>query len=819
MRTAAVLALMLLLCVLPALPSASPEGASAREWTVSGPEDYADRTIYAEENITVAAGGKLSFDNVTLRFNSTPDAPLVLEVLAGGELVLRNSSLDTNGSGPYLVRALAGSKLSVSGCTIAHAGTCATEPALSGFLVAADLSYIDNSTFRDGAAGLWLWNCSPEIPDCQFLADGIGAVLDGSAARLARCRFSDPGGRDMLLLNGSGARASGTTLDASAVDVTDESSFLDICWDLSVTAAWDTGRPASGALVSVKPSDGPASLYQADQSGVAGRLPVRSATVTNAGLQHHGPFNISAESEGSSAWNVTDIDGDRDIHLTLDGTPPAITIDYPPEGAAINGTPRPASGTAWDPFQMSDQPGVSAVYARIDDGQWEPANGTGNWVFGLEGLPEGQHTLTARAWDLSGNSNQSSVRFEVDLTAPALAVWPPAGYLVSAQNLTVSIVTDGVTVLFNGTPVAGLAPGRPLEVNWSLETEGENAASVESLDAAGNTARATLLVVRDTTPPDVMFTSPPAFSVVNTTLTTVSGQSSDMHGIALVEWGTDRENWTRVNGTGEWSFPALLAEGQDTVYVRAVDNAGNAATAWLRIDVRLPDTTPPELRILYPEDGQTISMPEVEVTVRAADAGGVRSVQLSPDGSNWTNATEGGDWTGQLTLVPGNNTLRARAFDLSGNANSTAISVIYKPLPPDTTPPSLVVLYPPAGLKVTYGKLIVSGRASDPSGVASVELSTDGERWTPCVLTGEDWSGTVTLSGGHNTIRVRAADTAGNSAGATVSAVYERPAGPLLESTTLMLMLALVLLAVLALWLLVRARPEGGSGEPGDGEE
>jgi hypothetical protein len=316
-----------------------------------------------------------------------------------------------------------------------------------------------------------------------------------------------------------------------------------------------------------------------------------------------------------------------------------------------------------------------------------------------------------------------------------------------------------------------------------------------------------------------MFTSPPAFSVVNTALIAVSGQSSDMHGIALVEWGTDRENWTRVNGTGEWNFPALLVEGQNTVYVRAVDNAGNAATAWLRIDVRLPDTTPPELHILYPEDGQTVSTPEMEVTVRGADAGGVRSVQLSLDGASWTNATDGGDWTGRLTLVPGNNTIRARAFDLSGNANSTAISVVYTPLPPDNAPPSLVVLYPPSGLKVPYGKLVVAGRASDPSGVSSVEVSTDGKHWTACVLTGEDWSGTVTLSPGSSTIRVRATDTAGNQAQASVSAVYDRAAGPAIERTALALILVLVLLALLACWLLVRAHWKNGKAAPTPGTE
>ncbi len=799
--------LMLLLLALGIMTPHGWNGSSAagpREWVVSGPENLADLTLYIEENLTVAAGGRLVLDNTTLRFNSSEASPLVLEVLAGGELVLRNSTLDGNGSGPYLVRALPGSKLTVSGCTVAHAGTCATVPESSGFLVATALSSIDNTTFRQGAAGLYLWNCSPELSGCHFLADAAGAVLDGSNATLRRCRFEPGGGRGLLVWNGSRARALDTYLDRSAVSVANATSSLDILWSLTVTVVWDTGPPASGALVRVEPSDGPAVPYQADPDGRVAGIEACTATLTAGGPREHGPFNISAESEGRSAWNVTGIESEREVLLTLDRTPPEVTIGYPTEGASINGTPLPASGTAWDPYQLEDQPGILLVEARLDDGPWSAANGTGSWHFGLAGLPEGVHTLTVRAWDRAGNSNLSAVGFEVDLTAPSLDVWPPAGHLSAARNITVRITTDGTAVAFNGTPVQGLVPGRPLEVDWPLDVEGDNQAAVESLDAAGNVARAGLLVVRDTTPPGVRFTSPPGYSVVNTSLVTVAGASSDLHGIVLVEWGPDRENWTRVNGTSEWSFPALLTEGQNTVYVRATDAAGNTATGWLRLDLRSPDTTPPEVRILYPENGQGVASPSMDVTVRAADAGGVRSVQLSLDGANWTNATGQGDWTGRLSLSPGQNTILARAFDFADNLNLTTVSVVYTPPPPDTAPPALVVLYPPAGLRVSTGMIIISGRASDPSGVSSVEVSADGKSWRPCLLTGEDWSGTVQLAPGRNALRVRATDSLGNRAESSTIAVFDRPAGPAIGQSTFLLLLVLVLLALLSVWLLAR---------------
>jgi len=820
MRSAAFLSSLLVLGLLAPFPAAGPSDAEAREWVVSCPEDLADQVIYLEENLTIATGGRLALDNVSLRFNSTEGSPLVLEVLAGGELELRNSSLDSNGSGAYLVRAHSQSRLIVSGCTIDHAGTCATVPALSGFLIEAGSLSIRNSTFRYGAAGIYLLDVHVVPAYCQFIGNEIGAVVDGCGVGFQHCRFDGQTDRDLVLLNGSNGYAYDSDLQPSGVFVEDSASSFLLEWPLSVTVTWDDGRPASGAIVTVTPTNGSVYLRQANDTGMVFVL-VDSYLVLQNGTQYRGPFNITAESEGKSAWNVTDIDGGRDIYLTLDGTPPEINIDYPPAGARLNGTPPPASGAAWDPYPRNDSPGISLVEARLDDGPWAPANGTGSWSFGLAGLSEGVHTLTVRAWDFFNNSNQSSISFEVDLSPPALEVWPPAGYLSAARNITARITTDGVVVLFNGTPVPGLEPGRPLELDWPLELEGNNTAAVESLDAAGNTARQELLVVRDTIPPKVVFTFPPAYSVLNTSLVTLTGQSSDLHGIVLVEWGLDRENWTRADGTSEWSFPAILNEGPNTVYVMAMDGAGNTATGWLRLDVRLPDTAPPEVRILYPENGLEVASPSLDVTVRATDAGGIRSVRLNLDGADWTDASGPGDWTGRLTLALGNNTIRARAEDLSGNANSTSVVVVYTPPPPDTTPPALEILYPPAGLKVTYSKTVVSGRASDPSGVSSVEVSADGKNWSRCILTGEEWSGTVTLSPGKNTILVRATDGLGNQAPSSTVVEYLWPADPAAERTTFVLLLVLVMLALLAVWLLVRAPPgrRQGSHRPGHEEE
>jgi hypothetical protein len=804
----------------------APAGAAPgpREWTVSGPELRSNETIYLEENVTIEAGGRLVLDNASLLFNSSAPGALSLEVRAGGELVLMSSMLDQNGSEPYLVLALPGSKVTISSCTISHAGTCSTEPALSGVCIRTDLARIDNTTFRNNAAGICIKDASPTISYCLFQDDAVGALLDGSGATFDHCRFPVGGGNGAVLENGSRVLALDTDIDPSSVVVSDGASQLDVEWTVAVGVFWDDGRPAAGALVRVRPADAQDSLYQANSTGWAGGIGVTAFTVDSSKATDHGPFNISAELSGRMAWNITGIGSETELWLYLDATPPEVEIAYPSDGAILNISALEAHGRAWDPNSPHDTPDIGRVEAGVDAAPLAPASGTAEWSFNLSNLTEGNHTLTVRAWDLAGNSNESSARFEVDLSAPSLDVWPPFGYVTAGRSITVRILSDAASLFFDGRRLAGNIPGQPFETGWSLDSEGNNTAEVRALDAAGNSAAVGLLVVRDTVGPSITITSPPAFATLGTSVAVVTGRCADEHGVAAVEVSLDQANWTRCAGNSSWTATVVLAEGVEIIHIRATDALGNTNTSWLQLTVRLPDTAPPELLIQYPEDGQELADRLVEVTGRAADPGGVALVQVSLDNSTWVNATGTVSWQAELSLAPGNNTIFVRAFDRLGNANRTGLRVSYSPPPPDATPPSLDILYPPAGLKFTQSKAVVSGKATDPAGVVLVEVSVNGGNWSRCMLTGEDFSGTVTLSPGDNTISVRAFDSAGNQANRTMHVTFSSPPDAGRERGTYIVILVCSMLALGALWLLWRnSRLQvvrgGGEGRPRPGTD
>lgn len=97
----------------------------------------------------------------------------------------------------------------------------------------------------------------------------------------------------------------------------------------------------------------------------------------------------------------------------------------------------------------------------------------------------------------------------------------------------------------------------------------------------------------------------------------------------------------------------------------------------------------------------------------------------------------------------------------------------------DTTAPTLTITSPADGLITAAASVTVSGTAFDSSGLSSVTVNG-----APVTIGADNsWSTTVNLSGGANTITVKATDTAGNVSTETL-AVTRATSGPELEITS-----------------------------------
>jgi hypothetical protein len=91
-----------------------------------------------------------------------------------------------------------------------------------------------------------------------------------------------------------------------------------------------------------------------------------------------------------------------------DQTSPTLAITSPSPGAGVSGTIE-ITGTA------DDNASVATVEVRIDDGAYDLASGTTNWSYTWDTttVPDGEHTITAKATDTSGNIEVAQVSVNV----------------------------------------------------------------------------------------------------------------------------------------------------------------------------------------------------------------------------------------------------------------------------------------------------------------------------------------------------------------------------------------------------------------------
>jgi len=199
------------------------------------------------------------------------------------------------------------------------------------------------------------------------------------------------------------------------------------------------------------------------------------------------------------------------------------------------------------------------------------------------------------------------------------------------------------------------------------------------------------------------------------------------------------------------------------------------------------------IELSNPSEGATLAgQPNTTLTILDNDActyelnpaarthdevGGLASLEvLAPDGCEWT-AESTAAWIGIFggTAGSGNGTVSYTYDPLPGDIMSRTgtiriggkIFTLTQMVPPaDLTPPTITFLTPLAGSRQTNQSILVTGRASDQSGVMSVEFRLENSAGTTAFspATGIDnWSATVHgLQAGTNVIRVRVQDISGN---------------------------------------------------------
>ncbi len=411
-----------------------------------------------------------------------------------------------------------------------------------------------------------------------------------------------------------------------------------------------------------------------------------------------------------------------------------------------------------------------------------------NW---LAGKPHDNFTVYAKD---QGTQTLALTTFVIDAQRPAVFIaYPlPGTYINNPRPTMVATYLDNVGVnvakvfLFLDN-VNVTAQAQQINATHAVYTpaadlpEGVHNFTVVVFDLAGNTNSTLSIFTTDYTAPkfynftpanNTFTANPQPLIAVNFT----DNAPLNLASAKLFLNGTDVTADAKIYAGGlEYTPPTPLSDGVWNACVYIEDEAGNSNSTWWLFIV---DTTPPLASNFKPANGSTISNTRPWIAANYTDLHGINTsaVKLFLNGKDVTSkATIKPTYIAYkpaTDLAEKKHRVVLYVEDVAGNGKnytwSFTISIPAPPTPPDTEPPEIYGLTPAPGSTVSTATPIISASYRDNVGidVASVKIYVDGVDVTSAATvtaTSVTYVPSTPLSEGVHTVRVKVADTSGNT--------------------------------------------------------
>ena len=476
------------------------------------------------------------------------------------------------------------------------------------------------------------------------------------------------------------------------------------------------------------------------------------------------------------------------FQFTLDTLAPDTPVITNPEiGAILRETSLTISGTAESSSHVDiydNQQMLGKVFANAD----------GRFALVIQGLLEGEHTLTAKATDVAGNeSDFSNNPFSVDITPPTvLLTYPNGGELfrggdsidITWEPAVDAHLADNPISLFYS--LAGLDGWIPIAENlpndgiytWNIPQVNSQAVRVKviAVDMAGNVgedASDTEFTIDSEVPMSQLTLIAPSKEQTQylrggSTYTIVWSLPQDNFELADVAlcYSTDGGNtWHSIDsvtdsgaiyGQYDWNVPALDS-GQVVIRIEAIDVSGNEAE-----DVsgnHVIDSSAPEVLVLTPIDSPTAQ--NVLTLTGTAEAFSQVSLLRNENQIASIQADASGNFSFTTApLADGLHSFTATATDVAGNISSASVPV---DVIVDTLAPNKPIIVSPESGTILSGTAITISGTAEPESRVDVY---DNEQMIGFDITDAD--GVFELSNqvfneGEHTLTAIATDAAGNA--------------------------------------------------------
>lgn len=297
------------------------------------------------------------------------------------------------------------------------------------------------------------------------------------------------------------------------------------------------------------------------------------------------------------------------LTITIDWTPPETTITSPPDEYCTNSSDLEFTGTADD-----EGCGIAAVSLSFDGGTtFIPVQGTEQWHYLVEDVPEGDYVVMAKALDAADNedSTPATINLKIDRQPPSITILSPEEDDCLAGNLiTVSgTATDqhcGVQTVLVSLDLGDTWTEAEGTQSWSASIDVEDGPLtvwVKAVDHAANESDPEAVSIRvDNAPPLIMFggywstylTESLGGSLTILLLTTAPDVDAvqllfggEPTGVFLGDSGTNGD-WTPNDGLYTLAIDPLSSGVPAGVYnfsIEVTDLCGNRSV-WPELEVR-----------------------------------------------------------------------------------------------------------------------------------------------------------------------------------------------------------------------------------------
>jgi hypothetical protein len=507
--------------------------------------------------------------------------------------------------------------------------------------------------------------------------------------------------------------------------VTGPAIFIDTAAPtLSITSSAPTLKAGDTATITFTFSEDPGSSFSWD--GGAGSITVSGgvlSAIQGSGTTRTATFTPNANTDAGSAHIAVASGAYHDL-AGNDGTASNnLALSYDTLRPSVPSAPDLATGddsgasssdgvTNDDPLSFSGSADTGAT-VKLFDGATEIGSVTasgGAYTIAVASLAEGDHTLTAIAYDAAGNASVASSvsTVVVDRTPPSTAV---AGAALSADTgaSATDMVTKEAQQTISGTLGASLAIGEQVMVSldngatWNPATAsvgantwelagvtlaGSGTLKVQVVDLAGNggPVYAHAYTLDQVAPPATSMPDLDAGSdsgvsntdnITGVTLPSFSGTAEVGARVVLFDGGIEIGSDVAVDGTWHITTSSATPLNQRIHYITTdvIDLAGNhgPTSPVLELDVRTAGPVTTVASMVLSSDSGTAgdfvtntASQTVSGTLSANLTDGER-VQVSRDGgTSWNNATSAtgsNAWSIAATLLSGTHDIMVRVID------------------------------------------------------------------------------------------------------------------------------------------------------------